>query len=126
MTQLEFDLFEPAPVIETVLACEFCGEESPSSFAHDINHQLMHGVCSKAWILLNHCRAIARGVPREIGKPGNCFADDCTDHYRGEWVRKLPESCIRREYEQKRAWLISAGVSVGEIPVAEFSGEVAG
>lgn len=119
MTQLAFDFDELVgikhPPADVPVQCRFCGEWSATEFIGSLNHAPIHGMCSKAWLLKNHCAAIAKGIPREPGTPGNCYADGCTEHYRGEYVRKLPEACLRLEYDEKRAWLAKCGVTVEEL-----------
>ncbi len=116
--QLEFELWEPKPAPPREVVCWFCGEESPNEFVGELNHPPIGEVCGKAWLLLNHCRAIVKFFEGdERVKHQNCYADNCETHYRGEWSRKPIPECARLEYDQKRAWLIAAGVPAEQIPV---------
>lgn len=122
--QLELDIFgveearanRPPPELK----CWFCGEESPNQYTAGLNHPPMGDVCGKAWILLNHCRAIVKhfeGDERFKNTARNCYADGCEIHYRGEYARKPIPACVLLEYDEKRAWLMEAGVPEDKIPV---------
>lgn len=122
--QLAFDFDAladaPQPTIATnePVRCYFCGETEPNDYMLSINHGGgRYGMCLKAWMLLNHCRAIVKSF--DGGKQlryRNCYANSCEIHSWGEWSRKPIPDCARLEYEEERAWLIRAGVPEAIIP----------
>ncbi len=126
--QLELDLWEPAPEPPPLLPCAFCGEESPNRFVADINHgQIGDRLCTKAYLLLNHCSAIVKRFSGDPNYPSwNCHADGCEKHYHGEYSKKPIHECARREYDQKRAWLLGIGVPEIDIPVLPDGGPAQG
>lgn len=123
MTQLAFDFAELMGPTEPVgpFVCSYCGEESATVFAHDLNHAPLTGMCATASLRYAHCVAITRRVPRAAGQPANCFAEQCPDHYRSEWVRRLPEACLRREWNENMTWLTKIGAPVEDIPAPPWA-----